>query len=500
MKKKLLFLCAFFLCCTIKANYVSAEEIGEPYEGTIEIGYDNYYLTSEEFVGGNSYYILSNGKLWRTYPQMQKVRDNVEKYQGGKIITFNGETGYSDVIYQYVLDTDGTLWNEDEKLALDVVKFTGNYALDEKGNLIDIFYGLDSIPNVKDWHDETESAGNNNMFIYTGEVYILTNDQTLWRRKVEIWDGIPEVSVMEVIMSGVQELNATSVLCADGRIYSYSDLENPIAENGARLTELGYSYNPGWREPLYAYYGTDNDFYIIHPELLTGQYLNLGKMDVIQMLKAYQSTDDSSVSERFWYILTSDGTLLKCDGQGILERVDSEVMELNKTYVSNSWLYKKNDGFYYGENGMRMGTDKPYVLSRFYGVSFSYKLVLSAGETDGILLNESQNDQEVIDYVEKVFGDPNATYVLRTDGTIWDVTGKPVMVLDFTETESARGDVDGSGSVEINDLRLVLRCVCGKIELTNQQKLAADVDVDGSVGIEDLRLILRYVCGKIDEL
>ena len=63
-----------------------------------------------------------------------------------------------------------------------------------------------------------------------------------------------------------------------------------------------------------------------------------------------------------------------------------------------------------------------------------------------------------------------------------------------------RGDVDGNKTVNIADLRMILRSVCGKVELTEQQKLAADVTDDGKVDIQDLRKILRYVCRKIDEL
>ena len=63
-----------------------------------------------------------------------------------------------------------------------------------------------------------------------------------------------------------------------------------------------------------------------------------------------------------------------------------------------------------------------------------------------------------------------------------------------------RGDVDGNKTVDIADLRMVLRAVCGKVDLTEQQKLAADVTDDGRVDIQDLRKILRYVCRKIDEL
>jgi len=63
-----------------------------------------------------------------------------------------------------------------------------------------------------------------------------------------------------------------------------------------------------------------------------------------------------------------------------------------------------------------------------------------------------------------------------------------------------KGDVDENGKVEIADLRLILRSVCKKVELTEQQKLAADVTEDGKVEIVDLRKVLRYVCHKITEL
>ena len=63
-----------------------------------------------------------------------------------------------------------------------------------------------------------------------------------------------------------------------------------------------------------------------------------------------------------------------------------------------------------------------------------------------------------------------------------------------------KGDVDENGKVEIADLRLILRSVCKKVELTEQQKLAADVTEDGKVEIADLRKVLRYVCHKITEL
>ena len=67
-------------------------------------------------------------------------------------------------------------------------------------------------------------------------------------------------------------------------------------------------------------------------------------------------------------------------------------------------------------------------------------------------------------------------------------------------SEYVKGDLNGDGEVEIDDLRTVLRVVCGKIELTSEQQLAADVETDGTVNIADVRKILRFVCGKIEQL
>ena len=66
-------------------------------------------------------------------------------------------------------------------------------------------------------------------------------------------------------------------------------------------------------------------------------------------------------------------------------------------------------------------------------------------------------------------------------------------------TEIRAGDVNGDGKVNIEDLRITLRKVCGKVQLTAEQEQAADVEADGTVDIKDLRKILRYVCGKISE-
>lgn len=62
------------------------------------------------------------------------------------------------------------------------------------------------------------------------------------------------------------------------------------------------------------------------------------------------------------------------------------------------------------------------------------------------------------------------------------------------------GDVTEDGNVDIADLRMVLRSVCGKIRLDEVQTREADVEPDGKVDIQDLRKLLRFVCKKLNTL
>ena len=61
---------------------------------------------------------------------------------------------------------------------------------------------------------------------------------------------------------------------------------------------------------------------------------------------------------------------------------------------------------------------------------------------------------------------------------------------DFVE---GRGDVNGNGYLEEDDLQVILRYVSEKIDLTDEQLEQADVNGDGEVNIVDMRLLLRKI-------
>ncbi|MCL2487704.1 MAG: carbohydrate-binding protein, partial [Oscillospiraceae bacterium] len=60
------------------------------------------------------------------------------------------------------------------------------------------------------------------------------------------------------------------------------------------------------------------------------------------------------------------------------------------------------------------------------------------------------------------------------------------------------GDVNGSGSVDIGDARMVLQHLVGKLTLTPEQLAVANVSGGDQLSISDARLILQYLVDKID--
>jgi hypothetical protein len=57
------------------------------------------------------------------------------------------------------------------------------------------------------------------------------------------------------------------------------------------------------------------------------------------------------------------------------------------------------------------------------------------------------------------------------------------------------GDVDGSGTVDVLDVRLCLQIALGVIDGTLAQREQADMDGDGDVDMDDARALARLIIG-----
>ncbi|MBR6284036.1 MAG: hypothetical protein IKR25_07060, partial [Muribaculaceae bacterium] len=56
-----------------------------------------------------------------------------------------------------------------------------------------------------------------------------------------------------------------------------------------------------------------------------------------------------------------------------------------------------------------------------------------------------------------------------------------------------KGDLDGSGAVDVDDLNMIINIMLGKAETTS----AADVTGDGSVDVDDMNAIINIMLGKV---
>ena len=212
--------------------------------------------------------------------------------------------------------------------------------------------------------------------------------------------------------------------------------------------------------------------------------------------------------EKCILIQNTENELYKYEKEsGTLTHLASGVKELHPSIeYSANWLDKENiaaeleNGLFYSREGICVEAteDLPIVVQNgvYYSQCRAYQLIVNASG-ERIVRKSGIN---ILSDVKKFWGDRDKIFALRTDGTIWDITDVPKMVLDLKTSTYVKGDVNEDGEVNIKDLQLILRGVCEKIELTERQIMIADVVEDGKVDIQDLRKELRFVCGKITEL
>ena len=81
---------------------------------------------------------------------------------------------------------------------------------------------------------------------------------------------------------------------------------------------------------------------------------------------------------------------------------------------------------------------------------------------------------------------PNIRYTLLGDG--------PTITLHFRNgvQDAVTGDLDGNGTVDVDDLNMVINMMLGKADKT----AAADTNNDGAVDVDDMNNIINIMLGK----
>lgn len=221
------------------------------------------------------------------------------------------------------------------------------------------------------------------------------------------------------------------------------------------------------------YYGNDGNCY-----LDLDRFTDIGNLKI----KKWQYLDGG------FCILTDDNKLYTVNEKenGNKQLIAESIIDLGENsrydedkggYIWRVWVKNSQGTYYYIVDGKLSQTDD---FNKSNGENYT---------RNGVVLLTNVKDTWDSVWIGK-------KYALRTDGTVWDVTDVPKMLLDLGQSTVEPGDVDGDSKVSTKDLMIVLYGVSGRNTLTDEQVQAADIDGDGKVSVSDLTRILYYVSGR----
>ena len=442
------------------------QEVGEVSDSTLERIDENTILTS-------------NGELWSLYPKTERLNKNVKRYAAGWIYS-----GDDAVEYTYQLQENGTLWSDGVKIADNIKDFDKHYVLDDGDNLIDIYNTNTTVmADVQAWTEYVEGEWEYNSETLTGEwisrqwCYALKKDGTLWKREEVGKDS--GVNEFEKIAENIEALNSSGYLRIDGTYILFSG-EQTIENVKIMPKPYYYTYYVG--RDGHTYFTSDN----------WKSWVDLGEFIVVDYCFCYEN----------YYFLTDSGDIYKSTEHG---KNCKKVVD-NACYIKQGSgldvVYQDADGLWRSILTNKMGTtEQPLVLEERNcgnGNGWNYYQLKDYGIANDY--NVTKNGVFILNHVKELLYLSNGVFAIRTDGTLWNITNLPEIVLDLNSGTAVPGDVNGDGEVNIQDLRLILRYVCGKEEFAASELDTADVNGDGAVDIQDLRKVLRYVCGKDETL
>ena len=80
------------------------------------------------------------------------------------------------------------------------------------------------------------------------------------------------------------------------------------------------------------------------------------------------------------------------------------------------------------------------------------------------------------------------TFVLTVgeEGITMDVNG-------FAATPAKRGDLDSDGSVDVNDVNILVNIILGKL---NREDYNADLNQNSEIGVDDINILVNIILGK----
>lgn len=130
--------------------------------------------------------------------------------------------------------------------------------------------------------------------------------------------------------------------------------------------------------------------------------------------------------------------------------------------------------------------DTVYVLDELCDVDYSYAFNGCTQVKDIYLALSDRNIAEQDEKIQAVYQSWNNLHTKKLKDTAFHYNYVPLV----------SGDVDGNGSVDVNDATLIQRCAARLIDFDDKQSALADVDGNGEVDINDATAVQR-IAAKI---
>lgn len=402
--------------------------------------------------------LASNGELWKTYPEAKKVKGNVKKYVAKWVYS-----GTDKVTSDYILDKNNVLYSGTDKVAENVKDVQGHYALTYDNKLINLYNdGNDVTDDVVDWRERDY-----------GDIVILKSDGSVWYR-ADVEKYAP-LNGFEWVADNVTQLTDYGYVTNDGE-YNVIYTDDGGFEIGTR-----YSNVKTYNDQGNYYYGTDGNTYLAFSDPI-----NIGKIDIKKW--AFRSGRVSYV------VLDKYNKLYSIKRNAGVTLLSDNIVDIKELYSVAYAVVSKDNIYYSLENDGLIESDEA-ILQK----SKDYKIVVAqgSGATSGML---KKNNIDLLSNVKYFWSTKSDDFALRTDGTVWKVTGVPEKIITLGTGGMVYGDVNGDGTVTAADLLIVMNNLSGRTGLTDDQALAADVDGDGMVTLADLTKMIQYVSGRISSL
>ena len=119
---------------------------------------------------------------------------------------------------------------------------------------------------------------------------------------------------------------------------------------------------------------------------------------------------------------------------------------------------------------------------------YNEQLIMSSSAADGT----DKYGNTFVDAVDETVGSQKSAFVLLNDDNWIGIDNFEVWTVDYDFVDVTYGDVDASGTIDLNDVTMMLQAIA-KWELTGYSEAAADVDASGAVDLNDVTHLLKYI-------